>query len=104
MFIFFIIPHVIQRRTSHFAKLKLVAILVSFEMLWKGMNAYRGNSALVLVLLELNWEMVAAGITWLSFSSHLFPFPSSEFLGVLSPFFSGSKSYCEERAYKKEAG
>lgn len=56
------------------------------------MNAYR--AALVLVLLELNWEMVAAGITWLSFFSHLFPLPSSEFLGVLSPFFSGSKSDC----------
>lgn len=68
------------------------------------MNAYRGISALVLVLLELSWEMVAAGITWLSFSSHLSPLPSSAFLDVLSPFFSGNKSDCEERAFKKEAG
>jgi len=58
----------------------------------------------VLVLLELSWEMLAAGIMRLSFSSPLSPLPSSEFLGVLSPFFSVSKSDCEERANKKEAG
>lgn len=43
-----------------------VAVLFSFEVFWKGMNAYRGISAVVLILLELNWEMVTAGITRLS--------------------------------------
>lgn len=48
--------------------------VVSFEMRWKGMDPYRGISALVLVLLELPWGTVAAGITRPSSPSHLSPF------------------------------
>lgn len=67
---FFTSYHVITSRNSHIAKLWLS---VSFEVLWKGMNTCRGIAALVLGVLELNWEMLAAGVMRLSLSSHLSP-------------------------------
>lgn len=75
-----IIPRVIPSRNSHIAKLWLSG---SFEVLWKGMNTCRGIAALVLVVLELNWEMLAAGIIWLFLTSHLSP-----------PFCSISGCFC----------
>lgn len=57
-------------RNSHISELWLS---VSFEVLWKGMNTCRGIAAFVLGVLELNWEMLAAEITWLSLPSHLSP-------------------------------
>lgn len=65
------------------------------------MNTCRGIAALVLGVLELNWEMLAAGIMCLSLSSHL-PLPFTAFLSVLSPFFSKSKSDWEENYTKSK--
>lgn len=66
------------------------------------MNTCRGIAASVLGVLELNWEMLAAGI-----NVPFFVFPSLpslllfEFLGVLSPLCSESKSGWEGELYKK---
>lgn len=45
----------------------------------------------------------ATELAGISLSSHL-SLPFAEFLGVLSPFFGGSKSDWEEKVHKKSAG